>query len=117
MCRIITTDFPLYFVIMSRLCQDYDTIGPEGGSLRSKLVPLVQATFPENAVTKKVKLALQVTDAPPPCPPWRFLGLPGGQALQATPTLLSGKSELKSNCGGMGGSRACALPRLFCSGF
>lgn len=63
-CRIITTDFPLYFVILSRLCQDYDTIGPEGGSLRSKLVPLVQATFPENAVTKKVKLALQVT--PPP---------------------------------------------------
>lgn len=59
-CRIITTDFPLYFVIMSRLCQDYDTIGPEGGSLKSKLVPLVQATFPENAVTKRVKLALQV---------------------------------------------------------
>lgn len=60
-CRIITTDFPLYFVIMSRLCQDYDTIGPEGGFLKSKLVPLVQATFPENAVTKRVKLALQVT--------------------------------------------------------
>lgn len=72
-CRIITTDFPLYFVIMSRLCQDYDTIGPEGGSLKSKLVPLVQATFPENAVTKRVKLALQVTWPPPhltgrPCP-------------------------------------------------
>lgn len=60
-CRIVTTDFPLYFVIMSRLYQDYDTIGPEGGSLKSTLVPLVQATFPENAVTKKVKLALQVT--------------------------------------------------------
>ncbi|XP_052018022.1 ankyrin-1 isoform X3 [Apodemus sylvaticus] len=63
-CRIITTDFPLYFVILSRLCQDYDTIGPEGGSLRSKLVPLVQATFPENAVTKKVKLALQAQPVP-----------------------------------------------------
>ncbi|XP_045677452.1 ankyrin-1 isoform X2 [Phyllostomus hastatus] len=63
-CRIITTDFPLYFVIMSRLCQDYDTIGPEGGSLRSKLVPLVQATFPENAVTKRVKLALQAQPVP-----------------------------------------------------
>ncbi|XP_036106471.1 ankyrin-1 isoform X10 [Molossus molossus] len=63
-CRIITTDFPLYFVIMSRLCQDYDTIGPEGGSLKSKLVPLVQATFPENAVTKKVKLALQAQPVP-----------------------------------------------------
>ncbi|XP_069872197.1 ankyrin-1 isoform X7 [Dipodomys merriami] len=63
-CRIITTDFPLYFVIMSRLCQDYDTIGPEGGFLKSKLVPLVQATFPENAVTKKVKLALQAQPVP-----------------------------------------------------
>nr|XP_040124406.1 ankyrin-1 isoform X3 [Ictidomys tridecemlineatus] len=63
-CRIITTDFPLYFVIMSRLCQDYDTIGPEGGSLKSKLVPLVQATFPANAVTKKVKLALQAQPVP-----------------------------------------------------
>ncbi|KAJ8791301.1 hypothetical protein J1605_004348 [Eschrichtius robustus] len=63
-CRIVTTDFPLYFVIMSRLYQDYDTIGPEGGSLKSKLVPLVQATFPENAVTKKVKLALQAQPVP-----------------------------------------------------
>ncbi|XP_053434472.1 ankyrin-1 isoform X5 [Nycticebus coucang] len=63
-CRIITTDFPLYFVIMSRLCQDYDTVGPEGGSLKSRLVPLVQATFPENAVTKRVKLALQAQPVP-----------------------------------------------------
>ncbi|XP_044606825.2 ankyrin-1 isoform X9 [Equus asinus] len=63
-CRIITTDFPLYFVIMSRLCQDYDTIDPKGGSLRSKLVPMVQATFPENAVNKKVKLALQAQPVP-----------------------------------------------------
>ncbi|KAB1257563.1 Ankyrin-1, partial [Camelus dromedarius] len=63
-CRIITTDFPLYFVVMSRLCQDYDTIGPEGGSLKSQLVPLVQATFPENAVTKRVKLALQAQPVP-----------------------------------------------------
>ncbi|XP_057552671.1 ankyrin-1 isoform X1 [Hippopotamus amphibius kiboko] len=63
-CRIVTTDFPLYFVIMSRLYQDSDTIGPEGGSLKSKLVPLVQATFPENAVTKKVKLALQAQPVP-----------------------------------------------------
>uniref|UniRef100_A0A8C4LWW1 Ankyrin 1 n=1 Tax=Equus asinus asinus TaxID=83772 RepID=A0A8C4LWW1_EQUAS len=63
-CRIITTDFPLYFVIMSRLCQDYDKKNPKGGSLRSKLVPMVQATFPENAVNKKVKLALQAQPVP-----------------------------------------------------
>uniref|UniRef100_A0A2K6F6S9 Ankyrin-1 n=1 Tax=Propithecus coquereli TaxID=379532 RepID=A0A2K6F6S9_PROCO len=63
-CRIITTDFPLYFVVLSRLCQDCDTVGPEGGVLRSRLVPLVQATFPENAVTKRVKLALQAQPVP-----------------------------------------------------
>ncbi|XP_057361204.1 ankyrin-1 isoform X8 [Manis pentadactyla] len=63
-CRIITTDFPLYFVVMSRLCQDCEYIDPKGGSLRSKLVPLVQATFPENAITKRVKLALQAQPVP-----------------------------------------------------
>lgn len=60
-CRIITTDFPLYFVVMSRICQDCDVIGPEGGCLKSTLVPMVQATFPDTAVTKRVKLALQVS--------------------------------------------------------
>uniref|UniRef100_A0A670K445 Ankyrin 1 n=1 Tax=Podarcis muralis TaxID=64176 RepID=A0A670K445_PODMU len=63
-CRIITTDFPLYFVVMSRVSQDCDLIGPEGGCLQSTLVPLVQATFPETAVTKKVKLALQAQPVP-----------------------------------------------------
>ncbi|KAM6431759.1 ankyrin-1 isoform 5-T7 [Liasis olivaceus] len=63
-CRIITTDFPLYFVVMSRVCQDCELIGPEGGCLQSSLVPMVQATFPETAVTKKVKLALQAQPVP-----------------------------------------------------
>ncbi|NXS55616.1 ANK1 protein, partial [Brachypteracias leptosomus] len=63
-CRIITTDFPLYFVVMSRICQDCDLIGPEGGCLKSTLVPMVQATFPDTAVTKKVRLALQAQPVP-----------------------------------------------------
>ncbi|KAJ7305215.1 hypothetical protein JRQ81_011125 [Phrynocephalus forsythii] len=63
-CRIITTDFPLYFVVMTRVSQDCELIGPEGGSIQSTLVPLVQATFPETAVTKKVKLALQAQPVP-----------------------------------------------------
>ncbi|XP_031458017.1 ankyrin-1 isoform X1 [Phasianus colchicus] len=63
-CRIITTDFPLYFVVMSRICQDCDMIGPEGGCLKSTLVPMVQATFPDTAVTKKVRLALQAQPVP-----------------------------------------------------
>ncbi|XP_040202129.1 ankyrin-1 isoform X5 [Rana temporaria] len=64
LCRIVTTDFPLYFVIMSRVCQDCELIGPEGGLLKSRLVPLVQATFPPTAVTKKVKLSLQAQAVP-----------------------------------------------------
>uniref|UniRef100_A0A8C0H4R2 Ankyrin-1 n=1 Tax=Chelonoidis abingdonii TaxID=106734 RepID=A0A8C0H4R2_CHEAB len=63
-CRIICTDFPLYFVVMSRVCQDRDLIGPDGGCLKSTLVPMVQATFPETAVTKGVKLALQAQPVP-----------------------------------------------------
>ncbi|XP_035200939.1 ankyrin-1 isoform X9 [Oxyura jamaicensis] len=63
-CRIITTDFPLYFVVMSRICQVCDMIGPEGGCLRSTLVPMVQATFPDTAVTKEVRLALQAQPVP-----------------------------------------------------
>ncbi|KAM9266360.1 ankyrin-1 isoform 8-T8 [Morus bassanus] len=64
LCRIITTDFPLYFVVMSRICQDCDLIGPEGGCLKSTLVPMVQATFPDTAVTKRVRLALQAQPVP-----------------------------------------------------
>uniref|UniRef100_A0A672PPP7 Ankyrin-1-like n=1 Tax=Sinocyclocheilus grahami TaxID=75366 RepID=A0A672PPP7_SINGR len=62
--RIISTDFPLYFAVVSRIQQENDLIGPEGGSLTSKLVPLVQANFPETAVTKRVRLGLQAQPVP-----------------------------------------------------
>ncbi|XP_067377276.1 ankyrin-1a isoform X4 [Channa argus] len=62
--RIISTDFPLYFAVVSRIQQESDLIGPEGGSLTSKLVPMVQATFPETAVTKRVRLGLQAQPVP-----------------------------------------------------
>lgn len=58
--RIISTDFPLYFAVVSRVQQESDLIGPEGGRLTTKLVPHVEAIFPETAVTKKVRLGLQV---------------------------------------------------------
>lgn len=58
--RIISTDFPLYFAVVSRIQQESDLIGPEGGRLSSKLVPRVEAIFPETAVTKRVRLGLQV---------------------------------------------------------
>ncbi|XP_058632085.1 ankyrin-1a isoform X7 [Onychostoma macrolepis] len=62
--RIISTDFPLYFAVVSRIQQENDLIGPEGGYLTSKLVPLVQASFPETAVTKRVRLGLQAQPVP-----------------------------------------------------
>lgn len=58
--RIISTDFPLYFAVVSRIQQESDLIGPEGGRLSSRLVPHVEAIFPEAAVTKRVRLGLQV---------------------------------------------------------
>lgn len=58
--RIISTDFPLYFAVVSRIQQESELIGPEGGRLTSQLVPRVEAIFPETAVTKRVRLGLQV---------------------------------------------------------
>ncbi|XP_067278905.1 ankyrin-1 isoform X1 [Pseudorasbora parva] len=62
--RIISTDFPLYFAVVSRVQQESDLIGPEGGQLTSKLVPQVQAIFPDTAVTKRVRLGLQAQPIP-----------------------------------------------------
>nr|XP_014348106.1 PREDICTED: ankyrin-1 [Latimeria chalumnae] len=62
--RIISTDFPMYFAVVSRIRQESDYIGPEGGVLTSKLIPKVQAAFPETAVTKRVRLELQAQPVP-----------------------------------------------------
>lgn len=59
-CRIITRDFPQYFAVVSRIKQDSHLIGPEGGVLSSTLVPQVQAVFPEGALTKRIRVGLQV---------------------------------------------------------
>lgn len=58
--RILTTDFPQYFAIITRIRQEVHAIGPEGGIVSSTVVPQVQAIFPEGALTKKIKVGLQV---------------------------------------------------------
>uniref|UniRef100_A0A3Q3LF44 Ankyrin-3-like n=1 Tax=Mastacembelus armatus TaxID=205130 RepID=A0A3Q3LF44_9TELE len=63
-CRIITKDFPQYFAVVSRIRQETHQMGPEGGTLRSQSVPLVQASFPEGALTKKIKVGLQAQPVP-----------------------------------------------------
>ncbi|XP_027893606.1 ankyrin-2b isoform X23 [Xiphophorus couchianus] len=59
LCRIITRDFPQYFAVVSRIKQDNNLIGPEGGILSSTVVPQVQAVFPEGALTKRIRVGLQ----------------------------------------------------------
>lgn len=58
--RILTTDFPHYFAVVTRVRQEVHAIGPEGGMVSSSVVPQVQAVFPQGALTKKIKVGLQV---------------------------------------------------------
>jgi len=59
-CRIVTTDFPQYFAVVSRIKQESSHMGPDGGLLSSSTVPMVQASFPQGALTKKIRVGLQV---------------------------------------------------------
>ncbi|KAL7869813.1 hypothetical protein AOLI_G00138010 [Acnodon oligacanthus] len=63
-CRIITKDFPQYFAVVSRIKQESNQMGPEGGVLSSMTVPMVQASFPEGALTKKIRVGLQAQPVP-----------------------------------------------------
>ncbi|XP_028976046.2 ankyrin-3 isoform X9 [Esox lucius] len=63
-CRIITKDFPQYFAVVSRIKQETSQMGPEGGVLSSLTLPLVQASFPEGALTKKIRVGLQAQPVP-----------------------------------------------------
>lgn len=48
--------------MVSRIKQDSNLIGPEGGVLSSTVVPQVQAVFPEGALTKRIRVGLQVAN-------------------------------------------------------
>ncbi|XP_053540916.1 ankyrin-3 isoform X7 [Ictalurus punctatus] len=63
-CRIISKDFPQYFAVVSRIKQETNHMGPEGGVLSSMTVPQVQASFPEGALTKKIRVGLQTQPVP-----------------------------------------------------
>ncbi|KAJ8870114.1 hypothetical protein PR048_029126 [Dryococelus australis] len=62
--RILTTDFPHYFAVVSRIRQEVHTIGPEGGMVSSSVVPQVQAVFPPAALTKKIRVGIQALPIP-----------------------------------------------------
>ncbi|CAH1406332.1 unnamed protein product [Nezara viridula] len=62
--RILTTEFPHYIAVVSRVRQEVHAIGPEGGMVSSTVVPQVQAVFPQGALTKKIKVGLQAQPIP-----------------------------------------------------
>lgn len=63
--RIVTHDFPHFFAVVSRIRQEVHAIGPDGGTVSSTAVPQVQAIFPPNALTKKIRVGLQAQPVDP----------------------------------------------------
>ena len=59
--RILTTEFPRYFAVVTRVRHESNFIGPPGGMLSSTVVPQVQAVFTEGALTKNIKVGLNVS--------------------------------------------------------
>ncbi|XP_026210733.1 ankyrin-3-like isoform X6 [Anabas testudineus] len=63
-CRIVTSDFPQYFAVVSRIKQESNHMGPDGGVLSCSTVHMVQASFPQGALTKKIRVGLQAQPVP-----------------------------------------------------
>ncbi|KAM4591294.1 uncharacterized protein PAE49_015461 isoform 7-T7 [Odontesthes bonariensis] len=63
-CRIVTRDFPQYFAVVSRIKQESNHMGPDGGILSCSTVPMVQASFPQGALTKRIRVGLQAQPIP-----------------------------------------------------
>ncbi|KAM4730003.1 ankyrin-3-like isoform 10-T11 [Anableps anableps] len=63
-CRIITRDFPQYFAVVSRIKQESNHMGPDGGVLSCSTVHMVRASFPQGALTKRIRVGLQAQPVP-----------------------------------------------------
>ena len=58
--RILTSDLPRYFAVISRVRQDSHYVGAEGLIISSTVTPEVQVVFPPGALTKSIPVGLQV---------------------------------------------------------
>ncbi|XP_041983905.1 interaptin-like isoform X2 [Aricia agestis] len=61
--RVVTCDFPHYLAVVSRVRQEVHAIGPDGGTVSSAHIPQVQAQFPAQALTKRIRVGLQAHGA------------------------------------------------------
>jgi len=59
--RILTSDLPRYFAVISRVRQESHFIGAEGLVISSTVTPQVQVVFPPGALTKSIPVGLQVS--------------------------------------------------------
>lgn len=60
--RIVTSEFPKYFALVSRVRVATKMVGPEGAIISSTVIPQAQAVFPEGALKKPTKIGLQVSN-------------------------------------------------------
>jgi len=58
---IVCTDFPRYFVAVSRVRLASCVVGNSGGSLKTDSTPVTTCVFPVGSVRKETKVGLQVT--------------------------------------------------------
>ncbi|GFR85163.1 ankyrin-3, partial [Elysia marginata] len=66
--RILTSDLPMYFALVSRVTrvkQESTVIGMEGGVLSSNVVPQVQAVLPEGTLIRPIPIGLQAQPIAP----------------------------------------------------
>ena len=61
--RILTSDLPRYFAVISRVRQESHYIGAEGLAISSSVTPQVQVVFPPGALTKSISVGLQVRNS------------------------------------------------------
>jgi len=58
--RILTSDLPQYFAVITRVRQESHFVGADGLVISSTIAPQVQAVFPPGALTKNIPVGLQV---------------------------------------------------------
>ncbi len=58
--RIVTQDFPERFVVLARPRKEKFLMFPEGGSLKSCILPKAQVLFTENTLNMSTKIVMQV---------------------------------------------------------
>lgn len=58
--RILASDLPQYFALVTRITKETDNIDTHGGAILSANSPKVKVVVPNGAVSRSTKMGLQV---------------------------------------------------------